>query len=283
MPIPASFLIREAEGHAIPLVLDSPHSGSQPAPFVTPIAPQEALESTRDAFVDELYATAPRHGATLIAATFPRWMIDANRARDDVDLELIEGAWPHPVKPTAKTRSGMGLLRRLALPGVPMYGRKFTIEQVEALLRDYYDPYHAALKRALDQTHAQFGAVWHIDCHSMKSRGNAMNDDAGKLRPDFVVSDREGTTADGGFTEHVAAALRACGYDVRINDPYKGAELIRAYGTPSERRHSIQIEINRRLYMGEDAVVKHDGFEALARNLDRLLGNVAAFVRTQVA
>ena len=283
MPIPAPFLIREAEGPAIPLVLDSPHSGSQPAPFVAPIAPHEALESTRDAFVDELYATAPRHGATLIAATFPRWMIDANRARDDVDLELIEGAWPHPVKPTAKTRSGMGLLRRLALPGVPMYGRKFTIEQVEALLRDYYDPYHAALKRALDQTHAQFGAVWHIDCHSMKSRGNAMNDDAGKLRPDFVVSDREGTTADGGFTEHVAAALRAYGYDVRINDPYKGAELIRAYGKPSERRHSIQIEINRRLYMDEDAVVKHDGFEALARNLDRLLGNVAAFLRTQVA
>lgn len=282
MPIPAPFLIREAEGPAIPLVLDSPHSGSQPAPFVEPIAPPEALESTRDAFVDELYATAPRHGATLIAATFPRWMIDANRARDDVDLALIEGTWPHPVKPTAKTRSGMGLLRRLALPGVPTYGRKFTIQQVEALLRDYYDPYHAALKGALDRTHARFGAVWHIDCHSMKSRGNAMNDDAGKLRPDFVVSDREGTTAGGGFTEHVAAALRAFGYDVRINDPYKGAELIRAYAKPSERRHSIQIEINRRLYMDEDAVVKHDGFEALARNLDRLLGNAAAFVRAQI-
>jgi len=282
MPIPAPFLIREAEAHAIPLVLDSPHSGSQPAPFVEPIAPRVALESTRDAFVDELYATAPRHGATLIAATFPRWMIDANRARDDVDLEMIEGAWPHPVKPTAKTRSGMGLLRRLALPGVPMYSRKFTVEQVETLLRDYYDPYHAALERALDRTHARFGAVWHIDCHSMKSRGNAMNDDAGKLRPDFVVSDREGTTAAAGFTEHVAAALRAFDYDVRINDPYKGAELIRAYAKPSERRHSIQIEINRRLYMDEDAVVKHDGFDALARNLDRLLGDVAAFVRRQI-
>lgn len=281
MPI-SPFLIREAEAPAIPLVLDSPHSGSQPAPFVEPVAPHEALESTRDAFVDELYATAPRHGATLIAATFPRWMIDANRARDDVDLELIEGAWPHPVKPTAKTHSGMGLLRRLALPGVPMYGRKFAIDEVEALLRDYYDPYHTALKRTLDRAHARFGAVWHIDCHSMRSRGNAMNDDDGKLRPDFVISDREGTTAAGGFTEHVAAALRAFGYDVRINDPYKGAELIGAYAQPSERRHSIQIEINRRLYMDEDAVVKHDGFDALARNLDRLLGGVAAFVRAQI-
>ena len=116
----------------------------------------------------------------------------------------------------------------------------------------------------------------------MKSRGNAMNDDAGKLRPDFVVSDRDGTTAGGGFTEHVAETLRALGYDVRINDPYKGAELIRAYAKPSERRHSIQIEINRRLYMDEDAVMKHEGFEALARNLDRLLGDVAAFLRTQI-
>jgi len=274
--------IREAESASVPLLLDSPHSGDVPASFVQPVAPPKVLQTTRDAFVDELYASAPRHGATLIAATFPRWMIDANRGRDDIDVDLIEGAWPYPVSPTGKTRSGMGLLRRLALPGVPMYARRFAIAEVETLLRDYYDPYHAAVKAALDRLHARFGAVWHIDCHSMRSRGNAMNDDDGRERPDFVVSDRDGTTAGSNFTEHVVSALRARGYSVGINDPYKGAELIRAYGRPAEQRHSIQIEINRRLYIDEDEVIKHDGFARLERNLDRLLGEVAAFIRSQI-
>ena len=282
MPANPPLWIREPEGPPIPLVLDSPHSGTMPAAFVLPVAPEDALRTSGDAFVDELYASAPRHGATLIAATFPRWMIDANRGRDDIDLEMIEDDWPHPVNPTRKTQSGMGLLRRLALPGVPMYGRKFSVEEVETLLRDYYDPYHAAVKTTLDRTHARFGAVWHIDCHSMKSQGNAMNDDAGRMRPDFVVSDRDGTTAGEGFTEHVADVLRGQDYDVRVNDPYKGAELIRAYGNPSKRRHSIQIEINRRLYMDEDAVVKHDGFGRLAQGLDRMLDRVAAFVRARL-
>jgi len=279
----APLQIHEPEALPIPLVLDSPHSGTVAATFVEPAAPAEALRTTCDAFVDELYASAPRHGATLIAATFPRWMIDANRARDDIDLDLIDGAWPYPVKPTEKTHSGMGLLRRLALPGVPMYARKFTVAEVETLLRDYYDPYHAAVKRALDALHARFGAVWHIDCHSMKSRGNEMNDDPGKPRPDFVVSDRAGTTAGDGFTEHIAALLRAFGYEVGINDPYQGAELIRAYGKPAENRHSVQIEINRRLYMDEEAVVMHDGFNPLARDLDRLVAQVGTFIHSQLA
>ena len=109
-----------------------------------------------------------------------------------------------------------------------------------------------------------------------------MNDDAGQVRPDFVVSDRDGTTAGDGFTEHVDDTLRRLGYDVRVNDPYKGAELIRAYADPAIGRHSIQIEINRRLYMDEDAVVKHEGFARLAHDLDRMLGEVVAYVRSRL-
>lgn len=76
--------------------------------------------------------------------------------------------------------------------------------------------------------------------------------------------------------------MRGLGYDVRINDPYKGAELICAYADPAGRRHSIQIEINRRLYMDEDAVEKHAGFDRFALDLDRMLANVGAFVRSRV-
>jgi len=72
------------------------------------------------------------------------------------------------------------------------------------------------------------------------------------------------------------------GYDVAINDPYKGVELVRKFGRPHERRHSLQIEINRRLYMNETTLAKLDGFEALRSDLDRLLDALRAFVLARV-
>ena len=64
--------------------------------------------------------------------------------------------------------------------------------------------------------------------------------------------------------------------------PYKGVELVRKFGRPHERRHSLQIEINRRLYMNETTLAKLDGFEPLRRNLDRLLAALRGFVLARV-
>jgi N-formylglutamate deformylase len=79
------------------------------------------------------------------------------------------------------------------------------------------------------------------------------------------------------------AALRELGYGVQVNDPYVGAELIAAYSDPTAGRHSIQIEINRRLYMDEASCSKHDGFERLRLNLSAFVGRVAGYVRAHAA
>jgi N-formylglutamate deformylase len=50
----------EPAGPAVPVVLDSPHSGTDyPADF-GPAAPMQALRCAEDSFVDELYACGPR-------------------------------------------------------------------------------------------------------------------------------------------------------------------------------------------------------------------------------
>jgi N-formylglutamate deformylase len=108
-----------------------------------------------------------------------------------------------------------------------------------------------ALAAELDALHRTFGAVWHINCHSMPAVGDANADDAGRPRKDFVLGDRDGTTCEPEFTALVAENVAAMGYSVAINDPYKGVEIVRRYGRPGERRHSLQIELNRRLYMDE--------------------------------
>jgi N-formylglutamate amidohydrolase len=48
-------------------------------------------------------------------------------------------------------------------------------------------------------------------------------------------------------------------------------ELVRRYGNPARDRHSVQVEINRRLYMDERTLVLHEGFEPLKRNLRSLV------------
>jgi N-formylglutamate amidohydrolase len=63
-----------------------------------------------------------------------------------------------------------------------------------------------------------------------------------------------------------------------VNDPYKGVELVRAYSDPQARRHSLQIEINKRLYMDEKTLQKNDGFVPLQKNISNLLAEIKTFL-----
>lgn len=279
MPVADVLRVEFPRTEPLPLVVDSPHSGmAWPADF-TPAAPEAAILSTWDAWVEELWASAPDVGATLVHARFPRAYIDVNRSEDDLDLALIDGRWPHPTYPTAYSARGMGLIRRDALPGVPMYDRALSVETVEHRLRAYCRPYRAALRDRLDALHAAHGAVWLLDCHSMKSRGNRMNVDAGAARPDIVVSDRRGTSAGAAHTAWVADWFRAHGFDTRVNDPYQGGDLVRTFGHPEQQRHAIQVEINRARYMDETAVARAQGFDALQQALAAFLRDFAAYLR----
>ena len=65
--------------------------------------------------------------------------------------------------------------------------------------------------------------------------------------------------------------LRGFGYDVAYNHPYKGVELVRRYGDPQAQRHSIQVEINRKLYMDEHTLEPHQGFDTLRAQLRQLV------------
>ena len=162
-----------------------------------------------------------------------------------------------------------------------MYDRKLTAAEVRARIDRCYRPYHAAVASALDALHADFGAVWHINCHSMATVGDRNSPDPGLERPDFVLGGRDGCGA--AFTGVVASALTAMGYSVAINDPYKGVELVRRYGRPAEHRHSLQIELNRRLYINEETFEKTGDVGKLQADLTRLIGIVAAFARSELA
>ena len=264
-------------GHS-PLVLDSPHSGTEYPDDFRPVAKPEALRRAEDSYVDELYAAGPGLGATLIAARFPRSYIDPNRSILDIDTALLEAPWPGPAIASAKTHKGIGLIWRVLDTGEPIYARKLTVDEVKQRIVRYHQPYQRAVKDALDAVHGHFGAVWHLNLHSMPAVSSVISEDGpGHTRADFVLGDRDATTCEPAFTSLVAETLRAMGFDVKINDPYKGVELVRAFSDPKAGRHSLQIEVNRRLYMDERTRERTAGFAPLKAQLDRLLKVVADY------
>lgn len=265
----------------VPVVFDSPHSGTDIPVDFDYSAPQSAMSSAVDWYVDALYGSAPAFGAALLAARFPRTYVDPNRNVADIDIALIDGDWPGPVRPGPKTESGMGLLRRLALPGVPVHDRLLSVAEAVCRIENYYEPYRAALQRLLDARHARFDEVWFVDCHSMKSVGNAMNTDAGAPRPDVVLGDGDGTSCAPEFTALVAEAFRELGYSAAINDPYRGADLVQTHGDPNAGRHSLQIELNRSLYLDETTFNRTTGFDRLQQNLTRVVAAVCEFAKAR--
>jgi N-formylglutamate deformylase len=269
---------------AVPLVLDSPHSGRDfPADFDAAVSRFELREG-EDCFVDELYAPATEFGVLLLAALFPRTYLDPNRHQGDIDLDLIEGGhWPHEHVPSGKARIGKALIWRTLDDGRPIYSRKLAVGEVVARIERCHAPYHQRLREMLDDVHERFGAVYHINCHSMPAVGGKQGEGGeGLPRAEFVLGDRDGTTCDPAFTEFVRATLVAMGYTVAVNDPYKGVELVRAYSAPRARRHSLQVEINKALYMDEAARTKHDGFALLQANLTRLVEAINDYIAVEI-
>ena len=268
----------------VPLVLDSPHSGRHfPADFEAAVTEFDLREG-EDCFVDELYLPATELGAPLLAALYPRTYLDPNRHRGDVDLELVEGGrWPHEHVPSGKARIGKALVWRTLDDGRPIYARRLRVEEIVARIDRCHAPYHTRLRRLLDDTHARFGAVWHINCHSMPAVGGPQGEGGeGRPRADFVLGDRDGSTCDAAFTGFVRATLAAMGYEVAVNDPYKGVELVRAFSDPAARRHSLQVEINKKLYMDEASRTKHGGFGRLQADLTRLVEAITDYIGSEL-
>lgn len=265
----------------LPLVFDSPHSGINFPDHFETNASLEQLKSGWDAYIEQLWKDVVKVGGHLLHANFSRMYIDPNRAPNDIDPKLLDAPWSKCL-PTKYSERGMGLIRRYALPDVTMYSKPLTRVQIEQRISNYYQPYHKALKKMLDTLHQDFGSVWHIDCHSMKSKGNAMNIDSGASRPDIILGDNCGQCADAEFVQVVDDAFTNLGYEVVRNNPYKGGYLVTHYGNVNKNRHSMQVEINRALYMNENKFTPNENYLLFQNDMTLVANTIAKYVSNKV-
>ncbi len=235
---------RAPETGRTPVIVEVPHAG-----LVIPdalrddiLASDDALARDADLHVDALYTHAPSAGASLLTARISRYVVDLNRAPDDIDLDND----PSPVR----VGQPRGVVWRVTTEGRPALRRPLDHAALRKRLDLYHAPYHETLRAEIERTRARFGYAILVAGHSMPStvrRGNREFE----LRADVVPGTLGGTSADRRVIDVVDEHFRAAGLSVRHDDPYRGGFTTAHYGRPHDGVHAIQIELNRDLYMHE--------------------------------
>jgi N-formylglutamate deformylase len=251
-----------------PVAFNSPHSGS--------IYPQAFLAATRlelpvlrrseDCFVDELLTGIVLRGNPVMRAHFPRCFVDVNREPYELDPRMFEGKLP----PFANTRSmrvagGLGTLARVVADAQEIYDQRLPVDEALHRIEWLYKPYHRALRRLVTQIHRDFGTAVLVDVHSMPSAAGPRDD---RPRADVVIGDRYGTSCLPVIADTIEEALRDLGYTISRNKPYAGGFITEHYGNPASGLHTVQLELNRALYMDERRLERTESFATVAQHLE---------------
>jgi len=276
------YQIHRPERQNTAVVFASPHSGRaySVAFLAQTVLSSAAIRSSEDAFVDQVFESAPRHGAPLLVANVPRAYLDLNRAPDEFDPSVIEGIARAPHNP--RISSGLGVIPRVVSGGRLIYRGKMALAEAEARIAQVWHPYHRALRQLLEETHASFGEAVLIDCHSMPHEAIEGHGRPGQPKPDVVLGDRFGAAAGRHVMDGVEAAFQRAGLRVARNTPFAGAFIAQSYGRPSARRHVIQVEIDRGLYMDEATITPHAGFEDFRALMAGVIAEITGIGRTSL-
>jgi N-formylglutamate amidohydrolase len=234
-----------------------------------------SIRRSEDAFVDDLIAAAPDHGAAVIAASVARAYIDVNREPFELDPARFSDQLPEFARArTARVAAGLGAIARVVSEGQEIYRRKLTFAEARARIDGAHKPYHEALEGLIAEAQAAHGFAILVDWHSMPA---AAAKAAGRERPcDIVLGDRFGAACAAVLPTRAERELEALGYRVVRNTPYAGGYTTEHYGKPQRRSHALQVEINRALYLDEATLAPTSGFDRLKGHIDQLTRVLAA-------
>src|SRR6202043_1334268 len=270
------FEIKEPAAWRAPIIFNSPHSGSvYPDEFLNASRIDlPALRRSEESFMDELIAGLSERGFPTVRVHFPRSYVDVNREPYELDPRMFSGRLPS----FANTRSmrvagGLGTIPRVVGDGQEIYRERLSVDDALARIEALYTPYPRSLRRMINKAHEAFGTVVVVDCHSMPSIGVARDE---PRRPDVVIGDRYGTSAAPLLPDMVEATMSRLGYSVGRNKPYAGGFITEHYGNPASGLHTIQLELNRAIYMDERRRERSARFAQVTRDFAILAEALAA-------
>lgn len=267
---PSPFNWFGADAQVVPLLLTCPHSGEVvplEAPWLAHLDAPTLLTDV-DRFVDQLYMPAAEAlRVPLLCTNVHRYAADLNRYPEDIDRDSVEGA---------RARSGeftKGFHWVKTTQNVVLLTQPITAAMHLLLTQKYHDVFHNQIEDKVEALRLRFSGqtIYHFDCHSMPSVGTGAHPDSGKPRPEVCLSDVLGKSASPEFMQLALRAFQTQDFEVSVNAPYQGGRITQRYGKPAQRMETIQIELNRSLYMNELTREKLSTFSETCGRLTRVL------------
>jgi N-formylglutamate amidohydrolase len=270
-----SYRLHLPQEQTLPVVLSSPHSGNNyPTSFIEGSRlDSHNLRRSEDSFVDELFQNAPKLGAPLLCALFPRAFVDANREPFELDPHMFEDELPSYVNTNSpRVAVGLGTIARNVTSDTLIYKDKLTFAEAKERIEKFYWPYHQVLRQLVDTTKRKFGFCILIDCHSMPILSTqATKNNPRPAKVDFVLGDRFGKSSSSIIGKTVESILKAKDYRVLNNNPYPGGFITQHYGEPSLGINCLQIEISRHLYMNEEAIERRPEIDDIRSLMEQIV------------
>ena len=247
-----------------PLVMTSPHSGQDyPAAFLAASRlSRTQLRRAEDPFVDQLLAGVV--GVPVMAARYGRAFLDLNRAASELDPAMFDAPLPMATTVTDRVAAGLGVLPRVAACGHDIYRRRLDPAEAVQRIAQLHRPWHDRITALLALARVRHGLAILLDCHSMPTP-------AGVLPPQIVLGDRYGASAAPALVALIETHFREAGWRVARNRPYAGGHTTEYHASVSIGIHTVQIEIDRMLYMDPVKLVPHAGFARVAAVMTALV------------
>jgi N-formylglutamate amidohydrolase len=259
---PLSAPIVHPSRSGLPVLLSVPHSGRDYPDWLVDMASsgRPALAALEDPLVDRLVWRAMQSGVGAVIARAPRAAIDCNRGEDEVDPAVVEGGRRGRV--TARARGGLGIVPARTQTHGFLWRRAITPQQLEDRLEQAYRPFHRAIEEQIELLMDRFGCALLLDCHSMPPPPVGI--------PPMVFGDCKGRSADHWLSKEAIAIANRHGFAAGLNDPFAGGHVVERHAAPRRGIHALQLEIDRRCYLGPALRDPGPGFDQVAGLIDGL-------------
>jgi N-formylglutamate amidohydrolase len=254
-------IIHEPRGD-LPVLLSVPHSGRDYPEWLVALASagKASLTVLEDPWVDRLVWRALQRGCGAVIARAPRAAIDCNRAEDEVDPSIVEGARRGRV--SARARGGLGIVPTRTQQHGYLWRRAISPKHLDERLAQAHRPYHSAIEAQLALLVERFGCALLLDCHSMPPPPDGV--------APIVFGDCRGRTADGWISAEAMAVARRSGFEAGLNDPFAGGHVIERHAQPARGVHALQLEIDRRCYLDGKLAKPGRGFDQVSALIEGL-------------
>jgi len=238
-----------------PIIVSVPHAGTEVPSDIASQLRADILQQLPDTdwFVPELYGFCQNIGITMIQARLSRYVVDLNRPMVGSALYSDQ-------------RRQTDAMPLTSFDGVDLYStdKKPDAAERERRARLYYQPYHEAVGQLLAEMQKKFKHVLLFDAHSIRRSVPSL---AKAPFADMIVGDRDGTSAHPDLSQTLLRSLQASSYQISYNQPFKGGQITRAFGSPDKKIHALQLEMSQDVYMNEART-------GLDRNKSQLVQNL---------